>query len=140
MFRYIYFIKQAFSFFVFSHVLSLTSYHILIKGIKRICFYYTCRAVKDPSTKLQISLKQIVNMTEEIEERQKPLLMVSESMRNADMYYATRFLSTAPFTYLYLPHGRKDMLIVSQMEYGRAVKESIVNEIRSALDYGWKKT
>jgi len=76
-------------------------------------------------------------MAEEIEERQKPFLMVSESMRNADMYYATRFLSTAPFTYLYLPHGRKDMLIVSQMEYGRAVKESIVNEIRSALDYGY---
>jgi Xaa-Pro aminopeptidase len=67
----------------------------------------------------------------------KPLLMVSESMRNADMYYATRFLAADPFIYLCFPHDRKDMLIVSQMEYERARKESIVKEIRSSLDYGY---
>jgi Xaa-Pro aminopeptidase len=65
----------------------------------------------------------------------KPLLMVSESMHNADMYYATRFLSADPFVYLRLPHN--DILIVSQMEYERAKKESIVNEVRSSLDYGY---
>ena len=64
----------------------------------------------------------------------KPLLMVSGSMHNADMYYATRFLSADPFVYLRLPH--EDILIVSQMEYERAKKESIVNEVRSSLDYG----
>jgi Xaa-Pro aminopeptidase len=64
----------------------------------------------------------------------KPLLMVSESMHNADMYYATRFLSADPFVYLRLPHN--DILIVSQMEYERAKKEAIVNEVRSSLDYG----
>jgi Xaa-Pro aminopeptidase len=67
----------------------------------------------------------------------KPLLMVNESMRNADMYYATRFLAADPFIYLRFPHGEKDILIVSQMEYERARKESIVNEIRSTLDYGY---
>jgi len=67
----------------------------------------------------------------------KPLLIVSESMRNADMYYATRFLAADPFIYLCFPHDRKDMLIVSQMEYERARKESIVKEIRSSLDYGY---
>ncbi|NAS88124.1 aminopeptidase P family protein [ANME-1 cluster archaeon AG-394-G21] len=64
----------------------------------------------------------------------KPLLMVSGSMHNADMYYATRFLSADPFVYLRLSH--KDILIVSQMEYERAKKESIVNEVRASRDYG----
>ena len=64
----------------------------------------------------------------------KPLLMVSESMHNADMYYATHFLSTEPFIYLRVLH--KNILIVSPMEYERAKKESRVNEIRSSRDYG----
>jgi len=68
----------------------------------------------------------------------KPLLMVSESMRNADMYYATRFLAADLFIYLCFPQEGKDILIVSQMEYERAIKESIVNEVRSTLDYGYK--
>ncbi|MCK4735631.1 MAG: aminopeptidase P family protein, partial [Methanophagales archaeon] len=69
----------------------------------------------------------------------RPLLMVSESIHNADMYYATRFLSEAPFIYLHLPYKgtEKDMLIVSQMEYERAKKESFVKEIRSTFDYGY---
>ncbi len=64
----------------------------------------------------------------------KPLLIVSGSMHNADMYYATRFLSADPFVYLRLSH--KDILIVPQMEYERAKKESIVKEVRYSLDYG----
>ena len=66
----------------------------------------------------------------------KPLLMVSGSMHNADMYYATHFLAVDPFIYLRVPHEGKDILIVSQMEYERAIKESTVTKIRSSLDYG----
>jgi Xaa-Pro aminopeptidase len=66
---------------------------------------------------------------------EKPLLMVSESVHNADMFYATHFLSTDPFIYLHVP--QKDVLIVSQLEYERAKKESIVREVRSMLDYGY---
>ncbi|RZN38381.1 MAG: M24 family metallopeptidase [Methanophagales archaeon ANME-1-THS] len=66
----------------------------------------------------------------------KPLLLVSESMRNADMYYATRFLASDPFMYLHRPH-EDNLLIVSQMEYERARKESRVKEIRSSLEYGY---
>ncbi|MBK5191279.1 MAG: aminopeptidase P family protein [Methanosarcinales archaeon] len=74
---------------------------------------------------------------ENAEEPKKPLLIVSESMRNADMYYATRFLAADPFIYLRFHHELRDILIVSQMEYERARKESIVNEVRSTLDYGY---
>lgn len=67
----------------------------------------------------------------------RPLLMVSESMRNADMYYATRFLATDPFIYLSIPREERELLIVSQMEFERARKESRVKEIRSSLAYGY---
>ncbi|MCK4399223.1 MAG: aminopeptidase P family protein [Methanophagales archaeon] len=66
----------------------------------------------------------------------KPLLMTSGSMHNADMYYATHFLAVDPFVYLRVPHEGKDILVVSQMEYERARKESTVTKIRSSLDYG----
>ncbi len=78
-----------------------------------------------------------MDIMEEIEECKKPLLIVSDSMHNADMYYLTRFLFNDPFVYLSMPHKGKDMLIVPQMEYERAKKESIVKEIRSTRDYGY---
>lgn len=71
----------------------------------------------------------------------EPLLILSESMHNADMYYATEFLSSDPFIYLRLPGKEfcgceKGIIIVSQMDYERAKREASVEEIRSALDYG----
>ncbi len=67
----------------------------------------------------------------------KTLLMVSESVHNSDMYYATRFLASDPFIFIRNPQGRS-ILIVSPMEYGRAIKESILDErdIHSTADYG----
>ncbi len=69
----------------------------------------------------------------------KPLLMVSGSMYNADMYYATRFLSLDNFIYIRNAEG-KGMLIVSPMEYERAKKESILSEIRTTADYDGSDT
>ena len=68
----------------------------------------------------------------------KPILMVSESAHNADMYYVTHFLSNAPFVYLHISQDAtgKDILIVSQMEYERAKKESCIKDVRSTFDYG----
>ena len=60
-------------------------------------------------------------------------LMVSESTHNADMYYLTRFLAPDPFTYLRTRD--EELIVVSQMEYGRAKKESKI-DVRSGLDYG----
>ena len=86
----------------------------------------------------------------------KPLLMVSESTHNADMFYASHFLAADPFIYLRFPsastpsstlpsastpssasHEEKDILVVSQMEYERARKETTAKEVRSTLDYGY---
>jgi Xaa-Pro aminopeptidase len=92
---------------------------------------------KAPILNNSIAVEDKLSMRAKVETKIKPFLMVSESVHNADMYYATRFLSAAPFIYLCFPREGKDILILSQMEYERARKESIVKEIRSLLDYGY---
>jgi len=53
-------------------------------------------------------------------------LMVSESEHNADMYYASGFLANDSFIYL---NSSEDKILISDMELGRATKESKVNEV-----------
>lgn len=59
-------------------------------------------------------------------------LMVSESEHNADMYYASGFLAYDSFIYL---NSGNDMIIVSDMELGRAKKESKVHHVFPASKY-----
>lgn len=60
-------------------------------------------------------------------------LMVSESSHNADMYYATGFLAVDSFIYLY---SKEEHLIVSDMEMGRAKKESKIKDVIPASKFG----
>ncbi len=60
-------------------------------------------------------------------------LLVSESACNADMYYATGFLAYDPFIYL---NSREEKLLVSDMELGRAGKESRVKQVIPTSKYG----
>ncbi|KAB2947509.1 MAG: Xaa-Pro aminopeptidase [Candidatus Methanoperedens nitroreducens] len=53
-------------------------------------------------------------------------LMMSESEHNADMYYASGFLAYDSFIYL---NSGNDLILVSDMELGRAKKESKVKEV-----------
>ncbi|MFA4958054.1 MAG: Xaa-Pro peptidase family protein [Candidatus Methanoperedens sp.] len=53
-------------------------------------------------------------------------LMVSESEHNADMYYASGFLAYDSFIYL---NSGEDKILISDMELGRATKESKVHEV-----------
>lgn len=53
-------------------------------------------------------------------------LMASESEHNADMYYATGFLAYDSFIYL---NSGSDKILVSDMELGRARKESKVHDV-----------
>ncbi len=59
-------------------------------------------------------------------------LMVSESAHNADMYYATGFLAHDSFIYL---NSKNEKLLVSDMELGRARKESGVGEVLPTSRY-----
>ncbi|MCX9010177.1 MAG: Xaa-Pro peptidase family protein [Candidatus Methanoperedens sp.] len=59
-------------------------------------------------------------------------LMVSESAHNADMYYATKFLAVDSFAYF---NSGSEKLLVSDMELGRARKESRVKEVLATSRY-----
>lgn len=56
----------------------------------------------------------------------RAFLMMSESEHNADMYYASSFLAYDSFIYL---NSDDDLILVSDMELGRAKKESKVKEV-----------
>ncbi|MBA1342733.1 MAG: Xaa-Pro dipeptidase [ANME-2 cluster archaeon] len=62
-----------------------------------------------------------------------PFLLIGNSVHNQDLYYATRFL--APDQFLYLRSGDEEILLVPEMELGRARKESRINDIRTTADY-----
>jgi Xaa-Pro aminopeptidase len=62
------------------------------------------------------------------------LLLYSDSYRDANMYYLTKFLAPDPFIFL----KRVDadpIIVVSQMECPRAQKQSIIKTVKSHLDY-----
>jgi Xaa-Pro aminopeptidase len=60
-------------------------------------------------------------------------LIVSESVHSADMYYATGFLAHDPFIYL---NSKNEKLLISDMELGRAKKESRVKDVLPTSGFG----
>jgi len=69
-----------------------------------------------------------------VEKGAEALLLYSESFRNANMYYLTKFLAPDPFIFLKKVDA-EPIIVVSQMEYPRARKQSIVKDVRSYFDY-----
>jgi len=64
------------------------------------------------------------------------LLLYSDSYRDANMYYLTKFLAPDPFIFLKRVNA-DPIIVVNQMEYPRAQKQSIVKDVRSYLDYNY---
>ncbi|MDI6902458.1 MAG: Xaa-Pro peptidase family protein [Methanocellales archaeon] len=62
------------------------------------------------------------------------LLLVGDSIHDANMFYLTNFLAPDPF--VYLKRDGAEFIIVSQMEFSRARKESKIRDVRSAAEYG----
>lgn len=60
-------------------------------------------------------------------------LMVSESAHNADMYYASGFLAHDSFIYL---NSKNEKLLISDMELGRAKKESRIKDVLPTSGFG----
>jgi Xaa-Pro aminopeptidase len=68
------------------------------------------------------------------EKKTEALLLYSESFKNSNMFYLTKFLAPDPF--IFLKKVDKDpVIVVNQMEYPRAQKQSIVEDVRSYFDY-----
>jgi len=66
------------------------------------------------------------------------LLLYSDSYRDANIYYLTKFLAPDPFIFLKRV-DEEPIIVVSQMEYPRAQKQSIIKDVRSYFDYNYLK-
>ncbi|RZN36601.1 MAG: aminopeptidase P family protein [Methanosarcinales archaeon] len=64
---------------------------------------------------------------------QNPTLIIDDSIHDQDLYYVTRFLAQDQF--LYLNSGKREILLISQMELGRALNESRITDVRTTADY-----
>jgi Xaa-Pro aminopeptidase len=67
------------------------------------------------------------------------LLLYSDSYRDANMFYLTKFLAPDPFIYL-KKVDEEPIIVVSQMEYPRAQKQSIIKDVKSYQDYDYLST
>jgi Xaa-Pro aminopeptidase len=66
------------------------------------------------------------------------MLLYSESYKNVNMYYLTGFLAPDPF--IFLKHvDQEPLMVVSQLELGRAKKESHVKDVRLFFDYDYMR-
>ncbi|MEJ2241100.1 MAG: Xaa-Pro peptidase family protein [Candidatus Bathyarchaeota archaeon] len=66
------------------------------------------------------------------------LLICSSSQKDANMFYVTEFLAPDPFIFL-KKTGEEPIIVINDMEFERAKKQSIVKDIRSYSDYNYKK-
>lgn len=66
------------------------------------------------------------------------LLLYSDSVKDENMFYLTKFIAPDPFIYLKKVDCRAK-LVVNPMEYSRARKESIIKDVDSYLEYGYSK-
>ncbi|MCW4035205.1 MAG: Xaa-Pro peptidase family protein [Candidatus Bathyarchaeota archaeon] len=64
------------------------------------------------------------------------LLLYSDSQKDANMYYLTSFLAPDPFVFLKKVDA-PPTIVVNQMEYPRAQKQSNVKDVRSYFDYNY---
>lgn len=62
------------------------------------------------------------------------LIFVSDSIHDANMFYLTNFLVPDPF--IYIRKENSEFIVVSQMEFSRAKRESKIRDVRSAAEYG----
>jgi Xaa-Pro aminopeptidase len=64
------------------------------------------------------------------------LLLYSESFKNPNMYYLTKFLAPDPFIFL-KKVDCAPLVVLNSMEFLRAQKESVIKDIKSYMDYDY---
>ncbi len=64
------------------------------------------------------------------------LLLYSESFKNQNMYYLTKFLAPDPFIFI-KKTDCPPIIVLNPMEFPRAQKESTVRDVKSYVDYNY---
>lgn len=73
-----------------------------------------------------------------VEKNADALLMCSDSQKDANMFYVTKFLAPDPFIFL-KKTDEEPIIIINEMEFERAKKQSIIKNVRSYSDYNYKE-
>jgi len=71
-----------------------------------------------------------------VEKGAEALLLFSESCKDVNMYYLTKFLAPDPFMLL-KKVGKPPTILIKSMEFQRVKKESIVRDVRSYAEYNY---
>lgn len=64
------------------------------------------------------------------------LLLYAESFKEMNTYYLSKFLAPDPFI-IFKRVDEDPIIVVNQMEYSRALKESIIRDVRSYAEYNF---
>lgn len=80
-----------------------------------------------------------INITDALQKAGADAYLMHGALHDCDIYYATRFLASDPFSYLLTADG-DEVLLISAMEKGRAEVESRVlnNSIKTTSDYKYR--
>jgi len=73
-----------------------------------------------------------------LEEAGTDAYLMTGNLHNSDIYYVTHFLASDDFTYLQTESG-EEILLISDMEKGRAEIESRVSVIKTLQDLGYRE-
>ncbi|MDD3041484.1 MAG: Xaa-Pro peptidase family protein [Methanosarcinaceae archaeon] len=73
-----------------------------------------------------------------LEEAGAEAYLMLGDLHSADIFYTTRFLASDSFAYLQTASG-KETLLISEMEKGRAEKESRLSGIKTMKDFGYRE-
>ncbi|WP_298684803.1 Xaa-Pro peptidase family protein [uncultured Methanomethylovorans sp.] len=79
-----------------------------------------------------------MDMTDLLAKHKADGFMIVGNVDNADFYYATNFFVSDKYTYIQTS-GSKELLVVSEMEKGRAELESRITDIRTLQDYNYRE-
>ncbi len=81
--------------------------------------------------------KNPLDISETLEADKADVFLMLGNSSNADMFYATQFFASDSFAYLQIKGG-SEILLVSEMEHGRAEIESRVSTVKTLQECGYR--
>ncbi|MBN2110253.1 MAG: aminopeptidase P family protein [Methanosarcinaceae archaeon] len=81
--------------------------------------------------------KNSSDISKALQEHRSDAYMIVGNSNNADMYYSTHFFASDPFAYIQTKDA-DEILLVSEMELGRAEIESRVPQVRTLKDCNYR--
>ncbi len=81
--------------------------------------------------------KNLLDISETLRTHKSDAFLIVGNSNNADMYYCTHFFASDPYAYAQSKDAA-EVLLISDMERGRAESESRVSRVRTLQDYDYR--